>query len=53
MKKDKLDAMVSKLDSLYMNNKSEQVARLSCGGAIDLCKSIWDGEIQNGVAIIR
>jgi len=53
MKKDKLDSLVSKLDSLYMNNKSEQVARLSCGGAVDLCKSIWDGKIQNGVAIIR
>eukprot|EP00833_Pecoramyces_ruminatium_P004933 jgi/Orpsp1_1/1178965/evm.model.c7180000067398.1 len=53
MKKNKLDELVSTLDSLYMNNKSELVARLSCGGAIDLCQNIWDGKIQNGVAIIR
>ncbi|ORX86967.1 Arginase/deacetylase [Anaeromyces robustus] len=53
MEKKKLDELVETLDSLYLNNKSEQVARLSCGGAIELCKAVWRGDIQNGMAIIR
>jgi len=53
MEKKKLDSVVEDMDSIYMNNDSENVARLSCGGAIELCKAIWKGDIQNGIAVIR
>jgi len=53
MKKTELFKFLDTLDSVYMNNYTESVSRLSCGGAINLCKAIWRGDVQNGVAVIR
>ncbi|PWY97481.1 hypothetical protein BCV70DRAFT_166948 [Testicularia cyperi] len=39
--------------SLYINEHSAYAARLSCGGAIELCDAIAAGRIRNGFAIVR
>ncbi|TKY86133.1 hypothetical protein EX895_004958 [Sporisorium graminicola] len=39
--------------SLYINEHSAYAARLSCGGAIELCDAVAAGRIQNGFAIVR
>ncbi|KAN0063072.1 Histone deacetylase hda1 [Thecaphora frezii] len=44
---------LERLDSLYVNEHSALAARLSCGGAIELCDAIASGRIHNGFAIIR
>jgi histone deacetylase 6 len=41
------------LSSLYINEHSAFAARLSCGGAIELCDAIASGRIRNGFAIVR
>lgn len=39
--------------SLYVNEHSAYAARLSCGGAIEICDAIASGRIRNGFAIVR
>ncbi|EST04726.1 Histone deacetylase domain protein [Kalmanozyma brasiliensis GHG001] len=39
--------------SLYVNEHSAYAARLSCGGAIELCDAVASGRIRNGFAIVR
>ena len=39
--------------SVYMNDKTVECARMAAGSAIDLTKSILEGKIQNGIALIR
>ena len=39
--------------SVYMNDKSVECAKMAAGCAIDLTRAICDGEIQNGLALIR
>lgn len=53
MSQEHLNSMAADMDSIYLNNESDFVARLSRGGVIDLCKAVWRGDIQNGIAIIR
>lgn len=45
--------MLESTSSLYVNEHSAYAARLSCGGAIDLCDAVASGRIQNGFAIVR
>lgn len=45
--------MLESTSSLYLNEHSAFAARLSCGGAIDLCDAVASGRIQNGFAIVR
>lgn len=45
--------MLESASSLYVNEHSAYAARLSCGGAIELCDAIASGRIRNGFAIIR
>ncbi|SNX85548.1 related to HDA1 - histone deacetylase A [Melanopsichium pennsylvanicum] len=45
--------MLETSSSLYVNEHSAYCARLSCGGAIELCDAIASGQILNGFAIIR
>ncbi|EPQ28822.1 uncharacterized protein PFL1_03625 [Pseudozyma flocculosa PF-1] len=45
--------LLERLDSLYVNEHSALAARISCGGAIELCDAIASGRIHNGFAIIR
>lgn len=40
-------------DSVYFNNESFLSARLSCGGAIEACKSVVEGKVKNALAIVR
>ena len=44
---------LTKFHSVYMNEKSYECAELAAGSAIELTKAILDGEIQNGLALLR
>ena len=39
--------------SLYVNTESAICARLSCGGVIEMCRAVAEGQIRNGFAIVR
>ncbi|GAA5848824.1 hypothetical protein JCM8547_006356 [Rhodosporidiobolus lusitaniae] len=39
--------------SLYVNPESAFAARLSCGGVIEMCRAVAEGQIRNGFAIVR
>lgn len=39
--------------SLYVNQETAICARLSCGGVIEMCKAVAEGQIRNGFAIVR
>ncbi|GAA5842198.1 hypothetical protein JCM3766R1_005063 [Sporobolomyces carnicolor] len=39
--------------SLYVNPDSAFAARLSCGGVIEMCRAVAEGQIRNGFAIVR
>ncbi|BGP17393.1 hypothetical protein JCM10213_001854 [Rhodosporidiobolus nylandii] len=39
--------------SLYVNPDSSYAARLSCGGVIEMCRAVAEGQIRNGFAIVR
>ncbi|GAA5844933.1 hypothetical protein JCM11251_007273 [Rhodosporidiobolus azoricus] len=39
--------------SLYVNPDSAFSARLSCGGVIEMCRAVAEGQIRNGFAIVR
>ncbi|CBQ72644.1 related to HDA1-histone deacetylase A [Sporisorium reilianum SRZ2] len=45
--------MLESTSSLYVNEHSAYAARLSCGGAIELCDAVAAGRIKNGFAIVR
>ena len=40
-------------DSIYLNNDSNEAARLSAGGAIEACKGVVEGTVKNAIAVIR
>lgn len=40
-------------DSIYLNNDSNEAARLSAGGAIEACKGVVEGQVKNAIAVIR
>ncbi|KAK4050595.1 Histone deacetylase hda1 [Microbotryomycetes sp. JL201] len=39
--------------SLYANPETSVSARLSCGGVIEMCRAVAEGQIRNGFAIVR
>ncbi|KAF8939499.1 Histone deacetylase hda1 [Dissophora ornata] len=53
MSKDDLLRMANSYNSIYLNNMSAFCARLSCGSLIELCKAVAQGQVLNGLAIIR
>ena len=40
-------------DSVYYNNDSLASAKASCGGAIEVCKSVVEGRVKNALAVVR
>lgn len=48
-----LEKLANGYNSIYLNKFSELCARLSAGGAIELCDNILSGKIKNGIAVIR
>ncbi|ORX91194.1 Arginase/deacetylase [Basidiobolus meristosporus CBS 931.73] len=50
---EKLCALAKQHDSLYLNSMSSHCARLACGGVIELCRTVYQGKIKNGMAIVR
>ncbi|KAJ3124228.1 Histone deacetylase hda1, partial [Nowakowskiella sp. JEL0407] len=38
---------------VYFSADSIMSARVSCGGVVAICESVWKGELQNGIALIR
>lgn len=53
MNKDELLKSTEKGDSVYFNNDSLLAAKLSCGGAIEACKSVVEGKVKNALAVVR
>ncbi|KAF3923438.1 hypothetical protein ABW21_db0207220 [Orbilia brochopaga] len=53
MDRDSLLAITMLGDSVFYNNESFFCAKLSCGGAIDTCKAVWEGYVKNAIAVIR
>jgi len=45
--------LTTKFHSVYMNDKSFECAEMAAGSAIQLTKSILEGDVQNGMALIR
>ena len=39
--------------SLYLNRSSALCARLSCGGVIETCRAVAEGQVKNAFAIVR
>jgi len=39
--------------SLYVCRETAHCARLSCGGVIQACRSVCEGEVRNAIAIVR
>ncbi|KAI9595991.1 hypothetical protein BDF19DRAFT_439295 [Syncephalis fuscata] len=48
-----LEEYAAECDSLYFNNETPFCARLSCGGTIELCTAVANGQLDNGMAIVR
>lgn len=53
MTRDQLLDETEKGDSIYVNNDSFLLAKLSCGGAIEACKAVVEGRVKNSLAIVR
>ncbi|ODQ63543.1 putative catalytic subunit of a class II histone deacetylase complex [Nadsonia fulvescens var. elongata DSM 6958] len=53
MSRQDLVSATTKSDSVYFNNESYQSARLSCGGAIEICKAVVENQVKNGLAVVR
>ena len=41
------------LDSVYLCSHTDRAARLAAGGAIDLVKEVLEGNLHNGMGLIR
>lgn len=50
---DQLEDLSSHYDAIFMNPSTFHLALLACGSTIELVDNILDGNIQNGMAIIR
>lgn len=53
MSRDQLLEETEKGDSIYVNNDSFLLAKLSCGGSIEACKAVVEGKVKNSLAIVR
>lgn len=53
MTRDQLLEETEKGDSIYVNNDSYLLAKLSCGGSIEACKAVVEGKVKNSLAIVR
>lgn len=53
MSRDQLLEETEKGDSIYVNNDSFLLAKLSCGGLIEACKAVLEGRVKNSIAIVR
>jgi len=50
---DELKDFASQLNSIYLNEESFEAARLSCGSLISLVEKVVNGDVHNGIAIVR
>jgi histone deacetylase 6 len=54
---EELRLMTAELDqgrrSLYVGNLTFEASLISCGGAIETCKNVVEGNCKNGIAVIR
>ncbi|CAN6611217.1 histone deacetylase Hda1p [Trichomonascus vanleenenianus] len=53
MTREQLLHETEKGDSIYLSNDSFLCAKLSCGGAIELCKAVVERRVKNGIAVVR
>lgn len=53
MSRDQLLEETEKGDSIYVNNDSFLLAKLSCGGLIEACRAVIEGKVKNSLAIVR
>ncbi|KAJ1565123.1 Histone deacetylase hda1, partial [Nowakowskiella sp. JEL0078] len=40
-------------EDVYFSADSVLSARISCAGVVELCEAVWNGVVQNGIALIR
>lgn len=50
---DQLEDLSSHYDAIFINDKTFDLALLSCGSTVELVDNILDGKLQNGMAIVR
>ncbi|XP_041457920.1 histone deacetylase 6-like isoform X2 [Lytechinus variegatus] len=50
---DELKELAESYDSIYLCNKSFEIAQLTLGGLLDLTEKVVKGELRNGFACIR
>ncbi|KAJ1984552.1 Histone deacetylase hda1 [Dimargaris verticillata] len=48
-----LEKLAGQYNSLYLCPETAYCARLSCGGLIELCRAVVEGQVRNGFAVIR
>lgn len=53
MSREDLIRETEKGDSIYLSNDSYLAAKLSCGGAIEICRAVVERKVNNGIAIVR
>jgi len=51
--KEEREKVCGGFDDVYLNEASEDAARLAVGGAVDLVEAVLEGVVHNGMAIIR
>jgi len=48
-----VEEVCSGLDSVYMNEHTDRAARLAAGSSVELVEKVLDGEIHNGMGLVR
>ena len=48
-----LEEVEVKFNSVYINAHTHKCALLSAGGVVDLTRLVWQGELANGMAVVR
>ncbi|KAJ0981971.1 hypothetical protein J5N97_010226 [Dioscorea zingiberensis] len=47
------DRVASKFNSIYLNKGSSEAAYLAAGSVVEVCKSVVEGQLRSGFAIVR
>ena len=53
MDTEQLKSVSSQFDCLYIHQKSWETALLAAGGVVDIVKSVINGDVANGMALVR
>eukprot|EP00466_Bigelowiella_natans_P003936 jgi/Bigna1/71118/fgenesh1_pg.14_\ len=53
LEEEPLEALERVYDSIYLNKKSGEAARLSAGSTVEMVTRVVNGDLKNGVAVVR